>query len=122
MHRSGAVWIEPDRVIHGILKPLLAAQIPLCGFDGNMSQEKLNLLELALPNKWNKIANFWATTRTFWASRTCRRQHRGCRMDRPAASQGYCTSGLRTGAGFAPRGDLRGSASAFRLRRASECE
>ena len=45
MHRSGAVWIEPDRVIHGILKPLLAAQIPFCGFDGNMSQEKLNLLE-----------------------------------------------------------------------------
>ena len=44
-HRSGAVWIEPDRVIHGILKPLLAAQIPFCGFDGNMSQEKLNLLE-----------------------------------------------------------------------------
>ena len=46
MYRSGAVWIEPDRVIQGILKPLLAAQIPFGGFDENMSQEKLNLLEL----------------------------------------------------------------------------
>ena len=33
VHGSGSVWIEPDRVIHGILKTLLAAQIPFCGFD-----------------------------------------------------------------------------------------
>jgi hypothetical protein len=44
-HGSGTVWIEPDRVSHGILKTLLAAKIPFCGFDGNVSQEKLNLLE-----------------------------------------------------------------------------
>ena len=45
MHGSGTVWIEPDRVIHGILKTLLAAKIPFCGFDGNVSEQKLKLLE-----------------------------------------------------------------------------
>ena len=45
MHGSGTIWIEPNPVIHGILKTLLAAQIPFCSFDGNMSQEKLNLLK-----------------------------------------------------------------------------
>jgi len=45
VHGSGTVWIEPDRVIDGILKTLLAAKIPFCGFDGNVSQEKLNPLE-----------------------------------------------------------------------------
>src|SRR3954470_16103437 len=45
VHGSGTVWIEADRVIHGILKTLLAAKIPFCGFDGNVSEEKLNLLE-----------------------------------------------------------------------------
>jgi hypothetical protein len=56
-HRSGAVWIEPDRVIHGILKPLLAAQIPFCGFDGNMSEKKLDLFELAASLMAQSLAN-----------------------------------------------------------------
>ena len=33
MHGSGTVWIEPDRVVHSILKTLHTAQIPFCGFD-----------------------------------------------------------------------------------------
>src|SRR5215469_10605337 len=45
-HGSGTVWIEPDRVVHSILKTLLTAQIPFCGFDGNVSEEKLDLFEL----------------------------------------------------------------------------
>jgi hypothetical protein len=36
---------SPIASFTAFLKPLLAAQIPFCGFDGNMSQEKLNLLE-----------------------------------------------------------------------------
>jgi hypothetical protein len=46
MHGSGTVWIKPDRVVHSILKTLLTAQIPLRGFDGNVSQEKLDVFEL----------------------------------------------------------------------------
>jgi len=46
MHGSGTVWIEPDRVVHSILKTLLTTQIPFCGFDGNVSEEKLDLFEL----------------------------------------------------------------------------
>jgi hypothetical protein len=46
MHGSGTVWIEPDRVAHSILKTLLTAQIPFRSFDGNVSQEKLDLFEL----------------------------------------------------------------------------
>ena len=38
MHGSGTTCIEPDRVIHGLLKALFAAQIPFCGFNGNVSQ------------------------------------------------------------------------------------
>ena len=33
VHGSGTVWIEPDRVVHSILKTLLTAQIPFCGLD-----------------------------------------------------------------------------------------
>lgn len=47
MPGSRITWIEPDCIVHSILEALLAAQVPLCGFDGNMSEEKLNLFEFA---------------------------------------------------------------------------
>jgi hypothetical protein len=39
--------LKSNGVIHRILEVLLAAKIPLCGFDGNMSEKKLDLFELA---------------------------------------------------------------------------
>ena len=43
---SRIAWIEPDGIVYSILEALLTAQVPLCGFDGNVSQEKLDLFEL----------------------------------------------------------------------------
>jgi hypothetical protein len=43
--RSRTARIKSDRIVDGILEALLAAQVPLCGLDGNMPKEKLNLLE-----------------------------------------------------------------------------
>ena len=37
---------KSDRIVHRISKALLAAQVALSGFDGNVSQEKLDLFEL----------------------------------------------------------------------------
>jgi hypothetical protein len=43
---SRAVGFKSDRIVHRILKALLAAQVALSSFDGNVSQEKLGLFEL----------------------------------------------------------------------------
>jgi hypothetical protein len=37
---------KSDGIVHRILKALLAAQVALSGFDGNVSEEKLDLFEL----------------------------------------------------------------------------
>ena len=44
---SRTVGFKSDGIVHRILKALLAAQVALSGFDGNVSEEKLNLFELA---------------------------------------------------------------------------
>jgi len=44
---SRAIGFEADGIVHSVLKALLAAQISLCGFDGNVPEEKLNLLQFA---------------------------------------------------------------------------
>ena len=44
---SRTAGFNSDRIVHRILKALLAAQVALSGFDGNVSEEKLNLFELA---------------------------------------------------------------------------
>jgi hypothetical protein len=38
--------IQPHPIIHGLAEFLLAAQVPLRCLNGNVTQEKLNLLEL----------------------------------------------------------------------------
>jgi hypothetical protein len=42
---SRAVGFKSDRIVHRILKAL-AAQVALSSFDGNVSEEKLDLFEL----------------------------------------------------------------------------
>ena len=44
---SRTVGFKSDGIVHRILKALFAAQVALSGFDGNVSEEKLNLFELA---------------------------------------------------------------------------
>lgn len=44
---SRAIRLESDAVVHGVLETLLAAEILLSGLDGNMSENKLDLLKLA---------------------------------------------------------------------------
>jgi hypothetical protein len=43
---SRAVRFKSDRIVHRILKALFAAQVALSSFNGNMSEEKLDLFEL----------------------------------------------------------------------------
>lgn len=43
---SRAVGFKSDRIVHRILKALLAAQVALSSFDRNVSEEKLDLFEL----------------------------------------------------------------------------
>jgi hypothetical protein len=43
---SRTAGFKSDGMVHRILKALLAAQVALSGVDGNVSEEKLDLLEL----------------------------------------------------------------------------
>jgi len=42
--------LDPNAVVHCILDSLFAAEIPLSRLHGDMSQQKLNLLEFASSN------------------------------------------------------------------------
>lgn len=42
---SRTAGFKSDRIVHRILKALLAAQVALSGFDGNVSEKKLDLFE-----------------------------------------------------------------------------
>jgi hypothetical protein len=42
---SSGSRFQSDRIIYRILKALLAAQVAFSGFDGNVSEEKLDLFE-----------------------------------------------------------------------------
>jgi hypothetical protein len=44
---SRTARIQPDGIIHSILKALFAAKLLLCSFDRDVSEEKLNLFEFA---------------------------------------------------------------------------
>ena len=44
---SRTARIESDTVIYRVLKALLAAEIPFSSFDGNVSEEELDLFEFA---------------------------------------------------------------------------
>jgi hypothetical protein len=66
MTDSRIAWIEPDRVIHGNFKTLLAAKIPFCSFDGNVSQEKLDLVSPSQTIAWSH----WRTARLPFAGVT----------------------------------------------------
>jgi hypothetical protein len=43
---SRAAGFKSDGIVHRVLKALLAAKVALSGFDGNVSEEKLDLFEL----------------------------------------------------------------------------
>ena len=42
---SRTAGFNSDRIVHCIVKTLLAAQVALSGFDGNVSEKKLDLFE-----------------------------------------------------------------------------
>ena len=44
---SRTAGFKPDGIVHRILKALLAAQVALSSFDGNVSEKKLDLFEFA---------------------------------------------------------------------------
>ena len=41
------VWLDPDGIVDGIPKPLLASQIALCGLYTDVPEQKLNLFQFS---------------------------------------------------------------------------